>query len=133
MARSWRGGRFPKLEEIVRGALGEIWNDCYVLDISETPDDARFKSIGQDIAHTCDEDFASSRVSDIPKNTLLHQSTSQAAQVLEKLVPISMGGKFEYGAGLIVLFRSILLPLSDNKDDIHLLLGAANSRVLAEN
>jgi len=136
LLHQWReaggGERFPKLNEIDRAALGDIWDDCYVLDVDGDADDARFTTIGKAISDSCEEDFSSRRVSDVPTNTLLHQSASQATRVLQKAVPISMGGKFENAAGQTVLFRSILLPLSDDSEVIRKLLGAANSRVLAE-
>jgi len=102
-----------------------------VLKIDETVGSARFKIIAQTISDTRNEDFTARLVSEIPSNTLMHRSASQVACVLQKVVPISMGGNFENAAGQTVLFRSIFLPLSNNSEVLHQFLETANSRVLA--
>ena len=48
--------------------------------------------------------------------------------MLSREVPISRGGQFRKYDGTKVLFRSIILPMSDDGDTISGLLGAANCR-----
>jgi hypothetical protein len=49
-------------------------------------------------------------------------------EVLEKGTPISRGGEFTKDNGTLVLYRSILLPMSDDGETISGLLGGANCR-----
>lgn len=136
LLHQWReaggGESFPRLEEIDQEALGDIWHDCYVLTVGDALDDVSFQSIGKVIAEGCDEDFTGRLVSDVPEKTLLYQSASQSDRVLRRSVPISMGGRFDNLAGQTVLYRSIVLPLSDGSDAVKQLLGAANCRIVTE-
>lgn len=125
-------GGFPRLEDIDRGALADIWPECYVLDVASTPDDPSFHSVGQAFIEQCGTDFTGRPVSELSDNTLLYHSAVQVGRVLEKGVPVSLGGSFENAEGKKILYRSILLPLSDDQENIIQLLGAANSRVVSE-
>jgi hypothetical protein len=63
----------------------------------------------------------------VPANALLHHAAGFADRTLEKAVPVSLGGEAVLTEGK-VLFRSILLPLSNDGATIDHLLGAANGR-----
>ena len=132
----WReaGGEdgFPRLEDIDREVLADIWPECYVLDVVTSPENPSFHTIGQAFIEQCGRDFTGQPVSELSENTLLYHSAAQVSRVLRKGVPISLGGSFENANGQTVLYRSILLPLSDDQENIIQLLGAANSRVLSE-
>ena len=63
-----------------------------------------------------------------PANTLAEQSVGYYREVIEKGVPISRGGEFTKSDGTIVLYRGVILPMSDDGATISGLLGAANCR-----
>lgn len=136
LLHQWReaGGDegIPRLEDIDREALSDVWQECYVLDVADAIQDTSFHSIGQKLIDQCGVDLSGQPISETPRNTLLYQSTQQLERVMKKGVPISMGGQFENADGRTVLFRCILLPLSDGEDNIKQLLGAANSRLVTE-
>lgn len=136
LLHQWReaGGDegLPRLEDIDREALADVWPECYVLDVADTLQNSSFHSVGQVFTDQCGADMSGRQISELPQNTLLYHSMAQLDRVMKKGVPISMGGQFENADGLTVLYRSILLPLSDGQGAINQLLGAANSRVLTE-
>jgi hypothetical protein len=68
----------------------------------------------------------------VPANTLAEQSVSYYREVIERGVPISRGGEFTESDGTKVLYRVVILPMSDDGATISGLLGAANCRVPAE-
>ena len=72
------------------------------------------------------------RVAEVPENSLAGKSASFHREVVEKAVPISRGGEFVKPDGSTVLYRSVILPMSDDGETISGLLGAANCRELAE-
>ena len=65
---------------------------------------------------------------DAPEQTLISVTVAYAGEVLRKKVPISRGGEFFKPDGVRVLYRSILLPMSDDGETVSGLLGAANCR-----
>ncbi len=67
-----------------------------------------------------------------PEGTLLEQAVGIYDEVLARKVPITRGGEFEHVQGGTVLYRSIILPLSEGQGTIDFLLGAANSKTKDE-
>ncbi len=63
-----------------------------------------------------------------PEGTLLEQAVGIYDEVLARKVPITRGGEFEHVQGGTVLYRSIILPLSEGQGTIDFFLGAANSK-----
>ena len=68
----------------------------------------------------------------MPENTLAEWSVSYYREVIERGVPISRGGEFTKSDGTTVLYRGVLLPMSDDGATISGLWGAANCREPAE-
>ena len=136
LLHQWReaGGDdgFPKLDDFDQEALAEVWPECYLLNLTDNPDDPLFEQVGRAFIDECGRDVSGQRVSDVPNDTLLYNSMSQMERVLKKGVPISLGGQFTNAAGATVLYRSIMLPLGDDNKSIKQLLGAANYRIVAE-
>ena len=63
-----------------------------------------------------------------PANSLIEQAASYYQEILDRGVPISRGGEFVKYDGMKVLYRSIILPMSDDGITVSGLLGAANCR-----
>ena len=72
------------------------------------------------------------RMAELPEDCLIQYAVQYYREVLDKEVPISRGGDFIKYDGLKVLYRSIILPMSDDGATISGLLGAANCREIAE-
>jgi hypothetical protein len=136
LLHQWReaGGDdgFPKLDDFDQAALAEVWSECYLLNVTDNPDNPLFEKVGQAFFDECGRDVSGQRVSEIANDTLLYNSMNQMGRVLKKGVPISLGGQFTNAADATVLYRSILLPLSDDNKTIKQLLGAANCRIVTE-
>ena len=63
-------------------------------------------------------------VSDVPRRTLLSRITDHYMEVLGNKSPISFDAEFKNKAGEIILYRGILLPFSDDSENINFILGA---------
>lgn len=127
-----RDGRdFPKYSEIDPNTIGDDWAHCHTLALHEPPASSTFIHVGEIYRPDLPEGGAAT-LADCPQGTLLHAATHYIDRVLEKKVPVSLGGHARLGADS-VLYRSILLPLSDDDSTINFLLGAVNFRVVATN
>lgn len=131
----WRelGGEasLPSLSAIDAEAIPDIWPHCFMLECR--PDDAEvvFHSAGQEFASTCGRDLTGVEVSSVPSNSLAEHATYFLEEVRRRMAPICRGGAFADADGITVLYRSILVPLSDEGEVVNALLGAANCRRLA--
>ncbi len=63
-------------------------------------------------------------VSDVPRRTLLSRITDHYMEVLGNRSPISFDAEFKNKAGEKILYRGILLPFSDDNENINFILGA---------
>ena len=131
--RSLCGDRqFPSFKEVDPADIPDIWAHSFVLEILDGEDEHVFRAVGDELSASTDFPFIGCRVSDAPANTLPAVSVAYIDEVLAKGVPISRGGEFYKADGTKVLYRSIILPMSDDGETISGLLGAANCREVQE-
>lgn len=119
---------FPSFADVDPGRMADMWPNCFVLDVAGHAENPVFRTIGADLADRIDVDLVDKRATDAPENTLVSVAVSYVDEVLRKKVPISRGGEFFKSDDVRVLYRSILLPMSDDGETVSGLLGAANCR-----
>jgi hypothetical protein len=130
--RELRGDRtYPSFQDIDPLTIPEIWCNVFVLDLVGYAKDPLFRLAGDTFTATTGASLRNIRISEVPPNTLAEQSVSYYREVIERGVPISRGGEFTKSDGTRVLYRGVILPMSDDGSKISGLLGAANSREAA--
>jgi hypothetical protein len=108
----------PRRDEIDAWALGEDWVNCVLIAVQSPIELSHFIAVGENLA-----------VAMCPKDTLAGVLLSHLPQVLSaRRCLIVEGGATLRGAP--ILFRSALLPLSEDGMAIDHVLGAANHRTL---
>jgi hypothetical protein len=126
----WRGithtGAFPAESDIDPGAMSDMWPWCAVLGVDGKETDPEFSYIGDHLKEWCGANLTGKPLSATPRGTLVEKAFSHFDRVLEKKVPISVGGQFTDHQGVTMLYRSILLPLADDGKTVVALLGATN-------
>ena len=118
----------PSFADVDPDRMSSMWANCLVLDCVGHAENPVFRTIGKDLADRIDMDLVDRFVTDAPEQTLISVTVAYAGEVLRKKVPISRGGEFFKPDGVRVLYRSILLPMSDDGETVSGLLGAANCR-----
>jgi hypothetical protein len=121
------GGTLPRRSQIDPRLFGDDWAACLLLDVDSRPERSRFAYIGEVLRDPHYPPFERQTLAECQESTLLHLATSYAARVIGKGVPISTGGVGVH-EGMPIVYRSILLPLSEGDGRIDGLLGAANYR-----
>ncbi|HXY99012.1 MAG TPA: hypothetical protein VEI03_03365 [Stellaceae bacterium] len=127
----WRdragAGAFPLLRDIDLAALGEDSANCLLIKIAAPIERSSFLYVGRNLCGPEETRLEGRAVADCPPQTLLHRATSYLSRILEKAVPISLGGAITTPRSLI-LYRSILMPLTEDGSTVTAVFGAANSR-----
>lgn len=130
--REWCGeDRFPSFARVDPGGIPEMWASCFVLDFLGFEDDPVIRMVGDDLAAYMPHSVTNCRLSEAPAKSLIEYAAAYYREILDREVPISRGGQFRKYDGRKVLFRSIILPMSDDGRTISGLLGAANCREVA--
>ncbi len=97
-------------------------------DITGHADDPIFRVAGPKYAAYLPIDLRNLPISKAPRDSLIEKSVAFAQEIIAKQVPISRGGEFMKPGGGTVLYRGIILPMSDDGITVSRLLGAANCR-----
>ena len=123
-----RGERdFPRLREIDPADIEDMWPHCFVLDVRCFGDSPYFHYLGASLAKfsgiflSGNHDWSS---------TLLRMAVCHFREAMSRRGPILVEDELTLYDTRKLLFRSTLLPLSDNGQDIDHILGAATGKIV---
>ena len=119
---------YPSFLEVDPLEIPDMWPHCFVIEIFEDDSEPVFRAMGDDLAATIEQSLIGRGITAAPETTLPGVAITFLPEVLRKGVPISRGDEFFKDDGTKVLYRSILLPMSDDGDRITGILGAVNCR-----
>jgi PAS domain-containing protein len=119
----------PRRSQIDPRHFGADWSHCLMLDVDPAPGASRFAFVGESLRDPTWPTFERQRVGECAEETLLYTATSYLDRVIVEREPLLEGVGLHIGSP--VLYRSILLPLSENGSRIDGVLGAANFREAA--
>jgi len=122
-----RGSGMPRRAQINPALFGRDWAHCLLIDIDPHLEASRFAYIGNKLADLTWPAFERQTLAECGENTLLHAATTYLPRVIARRLPISRGG-IGLHRETPILYRSILLPLSESGTVIDGVLGAANFR-----
>ncbi len=127
----WRafaeGNDFPRRSQIDAQRIGADWANCLMIDLDPDLARSRFSFVGDHLRDPSWPIFERQYVTDCLENTLLHLATSYIDRVVSRRTVISAGGTGIH-LGTPIIYRSILMPLSEGGDRIDGIFGAANYR-----
>ncbi len=119
--------KFPDLSEVNLGEMADLWDYCFVLDVTN-PDDPEFTHFGSELISIFSGDYTAKTLSDAAIHPVLADVSSFINEVWLMESPVSHCGEVKKD-GEKILYRSLLAPLSENEDEtIHYLIGTSNFR-----
>ena len=104
-----------------------MWPWCFVLDTTQGHDFPYFHYLGDELA-VYSGVFLTGRTD--WTQTLLDMAVKDYGRVLDFGEPVLNEDGLTRFDGAKLLFRSVLLPLSDNQESVNYILGAANGKVV---
>lgn len=135
LLRHWRDKagdrRFPLCTDIDFSAIPDI--EPWAWRAVVRPDDTIaliLEVVGTRLTEDCGTALVGLTLTEIPVGTLMAAATKYHGDVLAREIPISIGGELKHRDGRHLLYRSIILPLSDNGTTVSHLHGAANCRAV---
>ncbi len=120
--------KFPGRGQVTAATAGDLWDHLFVVEVTPSPTQYKFVLAGAVLIAALGRDPTGETVaSAIPggmgTRTLFFQ---QAAVGLKG--PVDDAGAWTRDDGVQILYRSILLPLSDDQNTVNYLLGAFSFR-----
>jgi hypothetical protein len=121
-------GRLPSIDQMDMESL--TGPNGLLLDLRSGRDNPEIASLGDALARESGREGLE-RVADVPAESLLWRITSHYRAVLDTCEPITFEGEQIARDGRRMLYRAILLPLSENGDRIDFVAGKINWREFA--
>lgn len=124
------GQRFPNRTQIDPWLVGDDWASCAVVQLEPKLDQSSFIVVGPNLLPPQHESLEGKPIAACPHNALLAALIKYLPRFQPNGGPLSVVGTAAHGAAP-VLFRGVLLPLSDDGGaHIDSVLAAANFREL---
>lgn len=114
--------RLPPLKKLKRDELEPFKKNMVLLDLREDKDAPTFQVIGQNLEEDLDQSLVGLRISDVPRRSMLSRVTDHYLEVLRNRVPIAFEAEFVNNGDEKALYRGILLPFSDDGENINFIL-----------
>ncbi len=114
----------PPLKSLSPDDIAPYKNNIVLIDLRNPDDEPTLSVIGQLLSQDLDPDHMPVNISDIPRRTLLSRITDHYMEVLANRSPISFDAEFKNSDREKILYRGIMLPFSDDGENINFLLGA---------
>ena len=122
---------YPSFADVDPASISDMWQWAFVIEVVGHEADPVFRHVGDGLVGFAETPLTGVKLSAAPRDSLVSHAVSYVQAVIAKGVPISRGGEF-MRENARVLYRSILLPMSDDGTTISGLLGAANCREVPE-
>jgi hypothetical protein len=117
------GSGFPKRSQIDPAAFGADWSNCLIVELDSAASRSHFSYLGSAL---CDEGalpFEKKNVSECRQGSVLELVARHVSRALLSKEPVGFGGPASHN-GRDILYRTILLPLSETGERIDGLLAA---------
>lgn len=126
--KTWQacaGGQLPSWDDVRALDLGDDWKSCFAVDLALSDGLPYFIFLG-------DELFKLSSVylrgRGQWESTLVDLAASKLDEAALSRAPVSLSDTLKLSDGRRIVFRSVLLPLSENGADVTHVFGAANGK-----
>jgi hypothetical protein len=130
----WRSirheGALPRFSDVDFSDNPDIETHSFVVDLEGVTSAPTFVGVGEELAAHLEAPLVGRPVSAAPNDCLPGAAIAYMDEILDKGAPVSRGGELVTADGTTLLYRSILLPMSDDGETITGILGAANCRIV---
>jgi hypothetical protein len=129
--RSCSRAPYPRRCDIDRAKFGSDWDFCFMVDLSDSTMDSRFSYVGSGLREEFGPPiFERQRISESLEGSLLELAAKEIGKVKELKQAVVKSGRAVHEDAEI-LYRAVLLPLSENGLVIDGVLGAIGYREVA--
>jgi hypothetical protein len=124
------GASYPRRAQIDPTELGRDWANCAMIDLDAILTRSRFSYVGSALRDLSSPTFERQCIGECLEGSLLELATRQVPQVVEEKQAIRFAGSAIH-QDVNILYRAILLPLSENGTQIDGILAAIGCREIA--
>jgi hypothetical protein len=124
--------RFPSRADITSDSAGDLWGHLFIVEVAADPTQYRYVMAGDVLRQALGRDPTGEAVTTaLPGGMGVRSQFFQQAAVGLKQPVMDDVGLWARDDGTTILYRSILLPLSDDGEKVNFLLGAFSFRAVS--
>ena len=116
--------RFPRKENIDPWLLGDDWTNCLLLKIGPDVEDSTFYAVGTNLLPP-GQSLDGASISHRPDGTVLADLLTMLRRCISTAAPIIVE-RTTTNFGMPIMYRGILMPLSEDGQTVDTIFGAAN-------
>ncbi|MCC3861855.1 hypothetical protein [Pseudemcibacter aquimaris] len=113
----------PALKDLHRNDIEPFRRNLVLIDLRNGQENASFQVLGNDLVLDQDENLIGKNISLVPRKTMLSRVTDHYLEVIANRVPIAFEAEFINRDDEKALYRGILLPFSDDGQNINFIMG----------
>ncbi len=121
-----KGRDFPSVADLEPSALEPFRDYSLLIDFTEGYDNPRLRFIGKALRQESGIETSELEPDRVPRGTMLSRLTDHYLEILANRAPIGFEAEFTSARGVVMLYRGILLPLSDDGETINFIYGAVS-------
>ena len=118
----------PSLADINISEIEAMWHHTFTIELGASEEEHRFQYFGPELASVFGQDYTGTELGDALNDVMVNNTIGYYEEVLEKRKPCAQSSEF-FMDGKEVRYRSIILPLSSNGQEIDFLFGTTNYKM----
>jgi len=122
--------RYPARSQVTEAGAAGLWDHLFIVKVGMDAADHVFESCGRMLREALGLDPTGKTVGDVLPSQIVGRSLYFQKAACDLMAPIDEAGRFTRGDGVEVLYRCVLLPLSDDQREANYLLGAFSFRTI---
>jgi hypothetical protein len=127
-ARVGKGKPFPTLQDMDKVSIPEFREQSFLLEVGADENAPGFVFVGDNLLFDCEEDGPIAQLDDVPALSLLSRLTDRYLQCLAHRAPVGFEAAFVNRLDHNLLYRGILMPVSQNGETIDHVWGTMNCK-----
>ncbi len=122
--------RYPSVTQVTQDSAAALWEHFCIIKVGPRAADHVFVRAGSVLREALGCDPTGKRVSDVLPREIVGRALYFQKAACDLMAPIDEAGKWVRGDGTEILYRAVLLPLSDDQRNADFLLGAFSFRAV---
>jgi hypothetical protein len=122
--------RYPGRTQVTRESAPALWDHFFVIRVGAETADHVFEQAGPVVREALGADPTGKAVGDALPREILGRALYFQKAACDLMAPIDEAGRFTRADGAEIVYRAVLLPLSDDQRNANYLLGAFSFRAI---
>jgi hypothetical protein len=124
--------RYPGRAQVTRQSAPSLWENLFIIKVGPDAAEHVFEQTGAVLREALGSDPTGKTVGDVLPREIVGRALYFQKAACDLMAPIDEAGRFTRADGVEIVYRAVLLPLSDDQRAANYLLGAFSFRTIVD-